>query len=102
MKRLIIYLGIILIFIFLISPIILGVLHGCGGYKYIYPPEKKIELLIEYKQLIKDGNVIQGFPYNGWFVSYYPITNSTWFFPKIYDFFYKWSVYYNFKWWDIC
>ena len=86
----------------IILPIVLGIYYGCGGKKCIYEKENKKELLESHLKLIKEGNIIQGFPHDGWSVSYYPKTNSTWFYPKVFDYFYKWSVYYNFKWFDIC
>ena len=87
---------------FMILPIVFGIYSGCRGEKYIYRKEKKKELLESHLNLIKQGYIIQGFPYNGWSVSYYPKTDRTWFYPKMFDYFYKWSVYYNFKWLDRC
>jgi len=101
MKNLIIVL-ICVVSYFITIPIILGIYSGCGGSKYIYEKAEKEELLKSHLQLIKEGNVIQGFPHDGWSVSYYPLSNSTCFYTKIYDYFYKWSVYYNFKWFDRC
>ena len=91
-----------LLVFFLIIPVILGIGEFFGGTKYIHTPEIKNKLLISHKKLIEEGNVIQGFPNNGWSVSYYPLSNRDWFYPKIYDYFYKWSVYYRFKWFDRC
>ena len=87
---------------FLLIPAILGCLEFFKGHKYKYDPEEKEKLLIRHKKLIDEGYIIQGFPHNGWAVSYYPSSNRDWFYPKIYDFFYKWSVYYRFKWFDRC
>jgi len=83
-------------------PVILGIYSGCCGTKFIHNKERKKELLKSHRLLIEEGYIIQGFPHNGWSVSYYPSTNRSWFYPKIYDFFYKWSVFYNFKWFDKC
>jgi len=87
---------------FIVLPVIFGLAELFGGTKYIHTEEIKKELLISRRQLIEEGNVIQGFPHNSWGVSYYPLTNRDWFYPKIYDYFYKWSVYYRFKWFDRC
>jgi hypothetical protein len=93
----------IVLILYLIGlPVIFGLSHFFGGIKYVHPEKTKKELLINHRQLIKDGNVIQGFPYDGWNASYYPVTNRDWFYPKIHDYFYKWSIYYRFKWLDRC
>ena len=92
----------IVMILFLLLPIMFGVMEFFGGVKYIHSPEPKRELLILYKKLIQEGNIIQGFPRNNLSVSYYLSTNRNWFYPKIYDYFYKWAVYYRFKWYNRC
>lgn len=87
---------------FLLIPVVFGIIKFFGGIKYVYKQSQKDELLKRHLALIKDGYIIQGFPHYGWSVSYYPSTDRTWFYPKIYDFFYKWSVYYRFKWCNRC
>ena len=87
---------------FTVIPVAFGIYSGCCGTKFIHSKEVKAELLKSHLLLIKKGYVIQGFPRNGWGVSHYPTTNRDWFYPKIYDFFYKWCIFYNFKWLNKC
>jgi hypothetical protein len=86
----------------LMLPVFFGLFEFFEGTKYLHKKRTKEDLLISYLKLIKEGHIIQGFPHNGWSVSYYPSSNDKWFYPRIYSYFYKWSVYYRFKWCDRC
>ena len=93
----------IFIAIYLLSvPIFFGLFEFFKGTKYIHTKKDKNKLLIRHLKLIKEGNIIQGFPHNGFSVSYYPSSNDRWFYPRLYSFIYKWAVYYRFKWFDMC
>lgn len=90
------------ILVTVILPTMFGIYSGCDGTKFIHPPNDKKELLERHLGYIKEGYVIQGFPHDGWFVSMYPSAQDKGYPKKIFNFFYKWSVYYNFKWFDKC
>tara|TARA_R110000796_G_scaffold221769_1_gene337944 strand:+ start:1446 stop:1745 length:300 start_codon:yes stop_codon:yes gene_type:complete len=92
----------LIIIYFLLLPIFFGAYEFFIGTKFIHTKERKKEELKRHLKLIKDGYIIQGFPHNGWSVSYYPSSNDKWFYPKMYSFVYKWAVYYRFKWFNMC
>lgn len=91
-----------IVFFLLILPFLFGVFEFFSGIEYVHTKERKKELLISHMKLIKDGYIIQGFPYRGFSVSYFAASNRYWFYPKLYDYFYKWAIYFRFKWFDRC
>lgn len=82
---------------------ILGIYGGLNcKCKYVHPPDKKKELIKWGLNKIQEGYIIQGFEHYGWAVSFYPSKNRDWYLPKIFDWSYKWTVYYSFKWFNLC
>ena len=93
----------ILITIFLFS-LLFGMYNLFGGTKFVHTPEKKIELLKQYRGYIEEG----------YFVTDYPHYDSSWgkswgmsintgkisIIERFYNFNYNWSGYYRFKWFD--